>query len=870
MDTNHNRNERETFMESQITLSIFYTIFSVAVVWSTLLNGTDLWTIPIVAFSVIAAWVLHVTQMLTEKQWVWLYVVFFNISYFYFSIAAQEWSDLTTAIVIIMVGFSLTSVENTINVCMIVYYASIILRIALRLMSSDTITLVDVSRYFFHFVVVFAAGFLIRRWISNRQRGFQQSQAILTELNNANKRTEDFLTNVSHELRTPINAVVGVSSVILREETDEKKRNDLTSIQLAGRRLFDQIEDILDYTEIDTDRLVVSQEPFSVTSMVADLIAEMRWREKENMPEMIFDIDPKMPVTLIGDERKLKKILRHLVGNAVKFTRRGGVCTRITFREEPYGINMSITVSDTGVGIDEEELGRITDKYYQSEMGRNRIAGGLGLGLSIVRGLAASMNGFMIIKSEKNRGTSVQVSIPHAVANSDPAILLPDAGKYSIASFLKPGRFSLPEVREFYTSTFDHAIEAFGCQFHRANQFEDFKRIVSAYHLTHVYVNNIDYEENLDFYLSLDPSIRQIILSDRGYELPEAAVNTVMLEKPFSTAKLAEILRASGDGENAENGKHLQMVCPGVRALVVDDEPMNLLVAQQIFRGYQMEVTTVNSGIKAIRACEKGDFDIIFMDHMMPEMDGVETMKRIRQTETSATRHIIIALTANAVSGAREMFLSEGMDEFISKPIETVELERVMKKLLPEGAIGWIDAPVPEKKTKKQDAPPAPEPEAEEPPMMGLFGETEPAPAADVPSASSEGISITSPVEYLELAGINTTAGIEYCKDEEFYLEMIAMFVESYDDKVESITDCYRKADWENYRILVHTLKSNSRMLGAEELSGLALHQEEAARDLNEPEIRAKHEELMSTFAEYTELFQKAMELAPAEGGDRS
>lgn len=241
----------------------------------------------------------------------------------------------------------------------------------------------------------------------------------IEKLEETNRRVEDFLANVSHELRTPINAVTGISTVMLQKEEEQEKREQLSSVQMAGKRLFGQIEDILDYTEIDTNKIRLSEENYTPSLVVSDLVSEY-WEKEEKQPELLFDYDTKIPPVLLGDERKIRKILKHLVDNADEIYARGRCLCQKFFLKKSYGINLCIEVSDTGVGIAKDELERITERFYQTSTGRNRKVGGLGLGLSIVYGMVRVMNGFMRIESEEGRGTTVTVSIPQQVAEENP------------------------------------------------------------------------------------------------------------------------------------------------------------------------------------------------------------------------------------------------------------------------------------------------------------------------------------------------------------------------------------------------------------------------------------------------------------------
>ena len=273
------------------------------------------------------------------------------------------------------------------------------------------------------------------------------------------------------------------------------------------------------------------------------------------------------------------------------------------------------------------------------------------------------------------------------------------------------------------------------------------------------------------------------------------------------------------------------------------------MVAKEIFRGYEMEVETAGGGPEAIEACGKQDFELIFLDHMMPGMDGVETLKKLRKMQADTGRiFTIVAFTANAVSGAREMFLREGFDEFISKPIENSELEHVLKKVLPKASIRYIED------CRKTDETGQENPQDE-----------------NLPYAEEKCI-LENPEEdrmsALQKAGIHTDSGLRYCRDDaEFYMELLGQFVQSSGKKQQEIERFYGQKDFGNYRIAVHALKSTAKMLGADTLSEMALQAETALKNHDEKFIAEHHEELMD---EYRNVVQAISHVIDGEDDRKS
>ncbi|MCR4759476.1 MAG: response regulator, partial [Oscillospiraceae bacterium] len=281
-----------------------------------------------------------------------------------------------------------------------------------------------------------------------------------------------------------------------------------------------------------------------------------------------------------------------------------------------------------------------------------------------------------------------------------------------------------------------------------------------------------------------------------------------IMAKPFYCFPVAAILNAEHNLDALDE----RISFPGIRALVVDDEPMNLTVAQNVFKRYGMKVTTASSGSEALDLCRERSFDIVFMDHMMPGMDGVEVLKRIRSNKNYAEIPVV-ALTANAVSTARETFLAAGFDGFVSKPIELVDLERVLRKVLRKSLVTYQPA---EQSNPQPEQPPAAEQPVPEQPLTVM--------------------------QQLKACGLNTADGLKYCAgDDEFYLSMLRQFSEEYAERADRMQTFLADGDLKNYEILVHALKSNLKMLGSEALSERAKEMEFAAKDGNAALIAEKH-----------------------------
>jgi len=826
-------NEREKQRVIHVIILSFVTVCLIGLTLESVLMGWELGAVVLLLLGLCASWGIYVRERIPESIRLWLYFILTMLALFFYGIHETSIFDLAPMMIFVIFMYSVAELKVMINLCVVTYYLIMCYDFVIVLGGSVELSMLSVTRILLHLALVYISGYMAKVMIKMRSEERKSTDGRIKELEEINSRTEDFMTNVSHELRTPINAVTGITAVMLKNEEDAEKKKDILSIQRAGHRLFGQIEDILDYTEIDTGRIKVSEDNYMVSSIINDIIVGDKLMEKANGLELILDIDAGIPSVLLGDGRKIKKILRHLIDNAIKFTKKGAVYVRVYALRKTYGINLCIKVSDTGIGIDEESLEKITERFFQSDGGRSRRNGGLGLGLPIVYGMVAAMEGFIQIESTVGSGTTVSVSIPQKIAEDSPGMSVANRAGLCLACYLRPEKYEVPEVRDYYNEMITHMICGLDISLHRVFNLDEMKELTSRYQLTHLFIGREEYEESKSYFESLDKSTEVVVVADDGF-IPPQGSRVHILRKPFYGLSVINILNSEKKA-NVDAFAKERMICPDIRVLVVDDEPMNLMVAEGIFKEYQMEVSTAGSGIEAIDLCKKEDFDLIFLDHMMPDMDGVETLKQLHKIYADSGRvHTIIAFTANAVSGAREMFLREGFDEFVSKPIEYLEMERVLKKVLPKSSIEFVDENYGKKngpqKTEKQNA------------GEGNFEERT---AQEGYSKESDGIT------RLKNAGININAGIQYCKNDiEFYEDVLIKFAQNAAQKSEEINDFYLKKDFNNYQIRVHALKSSAKMVGADSLSEMARKAEEAAKNQNAEYIEEHHEEILTGYSE--------------------
>lgn len=654
-------------------------------------------------------------------------------------------------------------------------------------------------------------------WIiqKNRQEASKLLIENIRELEIAERSKDDFLVNVSHEIRTPINAVCGMSEAILQEDLPIDVRRDVVDIQTAGRNLLSTVSNILDFSELETGRLELAEESYNITSTITDIINMALTMDNGRHLELIVDCDADLPSNLLGDEQKFRRIVMNLLSNAMKFTKEGGVILRIKGRKEAYGINLQVSVKDSGIGIERADMEKIFTSFSQVNAKRNREEGGVGLGLAITQALVRSMGGFMTVSSTPGLGSEFRFTIPQKVLDETPIVSIKDKNQLFAACYINLDKYDYTVVREGYENSLQHIVSQFGFPFRICRNLPELKRRMEREAYTHIFIGLEEYKEDRSFFDRLSKERAVVLLLDYDQEMLVQG-NMLRIYKPFTVLSIAAVFNGQKilNADDRQSGLHNKFVAPQASVLVVDDNAMNLKVMARLLLPYRLKVTMASSGPEALEKLNAPEFDCVFLDHMMPDMDGVETLHKIRQKPGMYYQSLpVIAFTANAIGGAREMFIAEGFNDFIAKPIELSVLERILRRYIP---------------TQMQI--PLEDENAEE-------------------SASRQTTQIPTETEKarqsLNRAGVNLEQALAYCGDEEGFREIIAIFHAEGKKRRENLSRYFKEQDWKNYVICVHALKGNAKGIGAGELSEMARELEMAGKENRIDYILAHHETMM-------------------------
>ena len=539
---------------------------------------------------------------------------------------------------------------------------------------------------------------------------------MLEEVVRANEAKSQFLANMSHEIRTPINGILGMDSVLLKECHDENLREYAKNIQSAGQSLLSIINDILDISKIESGKMEILTIRYQLFSVLNDCYNLTKIKLQNKPVSFIMQINEKLPSWLYGDEVRIRQIINNFLSNAVKYTKEGNITFELDFEEKTdEQILLVITVRDTGIGIKEEDLGKLFESFTRIEEKRNRNIEGTGLGLNLTKNLVNLMGGEVFAESTYGKGSCFTAKIPQKIADAKP---MGDFGK----------RY------QQYLSTSD--------------------------------------DDKLSF------------------------------------------------------------LAPDAKILVVDDVTMNLKVVEGLLKATKIQIDTAVSGSECLECVKTTPYQMIFLDHMMPEMDGLETLEHMKNLADNPNAQTpVIMLTANAIVGAKEEYIEAGFTDYLTKPIRETELLEMILKYLPEELVCENGGQGIEKSQDAQDM--------------------------EQPEAGGEG---AEPLQRLEqLEGLDVKTGLTYCMNEEdFYIEMLQEFLQA--DKASQLKHFLAEEDWDNYRTTVHALKSTSLTIGAVHLSGEAKALEMAAKEGNMDYIRSHHDGVMDEYKELTDHLKEILE----------
>jgi CheY-like chemotaxis protein len=605
-----------------------------------------------------------------------------------------------------------------------------------------------------------------------------------------------------------MNAILGMTELILRHRLPPEAAEEAQNIQQAGKNLLAIINDILDFSKIESGKLDIIPVEYRFDSLVNDVLSIIKMRLSEKQLLFITRIDASLPLVLAGDEVRVRQVLLNLLSNAVKYTREGFIRFDIRAIPPEEGedgrIWLLFEVADTGVGIKAGDQDRLFGEFVQFDPRQNRGIEGTGLGLAISRNLCRLMGGDITLESVYGQGSVFRAVIPQEVRDASPFAAVPAAASQRVLVY---------EDRREPADALVYTVERLGVPCVLAQGPGELAVLLRGEPFDYVLAGARLFEEVETLLQKQGLAAKAVYIPDYGEDGPERG--TRVLSVPVQPLTIARLL--SGEVEspivNSGAGLRVKFTAPAARILVVDDINTNLKVAEGLLAPYGAVVDICLSGPEAIELVKTRPYDLVFMDHMMPGMDGIETTALIRAWEgerpsvSPAERFPgeepprpvpVIALTANAVSGMREMFLQKGFSDYLSKPIELAKLEDIMARWIPR-----------EKRILERGGSPA---------------SAKPGSSVTIPGVDTErGIALTG----------GTPAG---------YLKVLALFLKDLEDRLPlfHLPPGEAPGDLAVFTIQVHALKSAAASIGAADISAQAARFEAAGRAGDRERITAE------------------------------
>jgi len=505
---------------------------------------------------------------------------------------------------------------------------------------------------------------------------FEKLQGAHLKVQEAYESKDIFFANTSHEIRTPLNAIVGTVNLLLDEELDPQVRDNVYNILNSCNALLSITDELMELSNTENNDMTLTESKFDFSEIISEVVNMMSVRLMESTVTLYVDIDKSVPKYIWGDRAKVRQLLINILNNAVKYTKEGKIVFRVsTVRNDDGLLLIKVVVEDTGIGIKKEILPKLFNYYKRDDDdSEKRGIEGTGLGLSLCKEIIQKMGGDIYVESEYHVGSTFSFVFPQRIEFKEPISYISDKSHKEAIIF---------EKNDELAESLHDILSSLKIESVIVSDRMEFEASVLSCKYHYVFIAIERYLENQGFIERKLENHRMVLISDisQGVQVekscymltrPAHIINVVMAYNNKTDLFSREIIQSGG------------FTCPDSTILVVDDNLTNLEVASGLLKKYDATIVTAISGNDCIKVFDNMHVDIVFLDYMMPEMNGIDTLNALRKLDSENAKTVpVVALTANVVSGAKQMFKNAGFCEYIAKPIDVSKLETTLKNNLP-------------------------------------------------------------------------------------------------------------------------------------------------------------------------------------------